>query len=50
MGRALVAFQLKQLLTFPAPQHHSFSTGGSNWYEHWAAEDSLGEALANVSG
>jgi hypothetical protein len=30
-------------------QHHSFSTGGSNWYEHWGAEDGLGEALNNVS-
>ena len=33
-----------------APQHHTFSTGGSNWYEHWAAEDSLGDAVNNVRG
>lgn len=33
----------------PSAQHHSFSTGGSNWYEHWAAEDSLGEAVNSVS-
>ena len=33
----------------PSPaQHHSFSTGGSNWYEHWAGEDSLGDPLTNV--
>ncbi|KAL4434022.1 hypothetical protein ABPG75_000463 [Micractinium tetrahymenae] len=26
-------------------QHHTFSTGGSNWYEHWGPEDRLGDAL-----
>ncbi|PSC73151.1 hypothetical protein C2E20_3677 [Micractinium conductrix] len=31
-----------------ALQHHSFSTGGSNWYEHWGEEDSLGEAINNT--
>ena len=30
-------------------QHHSFSTGGSNWYEHWGQEDTLGDALSNAS-
>ena len=45
-----VCLPLKPIHVVPPPQHHSFSTGGSNWYEHWAAEDSLGEALSNVSG
>jgi len=27
---------------------HSFSTGGSNWFEHWAQPRSLGEAVNNV--
>lgn len=29
-------------------QHHTFSTGGSNWYERWGNEDSLAEAINNV--
>lgn len=28
-----------------ALSHHSFSTGGSNWYEHWYGEDLLGDAI-----
>lgn len=28
-------------------RRHSFSTGGSNWYEHWYAPDVQGDALAN---
>lgn len=35
----------------PSPhpsQHHTFSTGGSNWYEHWGEEDRLGDALQDV--
>ncbi|KAL4441795.1 hypothetical protein ABPG77_003711 [Micractinium sp. CCAP 211/92] len=29
-------------------QHHTFSTGGSNWYEHWGPEDRLGDALKDA--
>ncbi|EFN58808.1 hypothetical protein CHLNCDRAFT_56904 [Chlorella variabilis] len=29
-------------------QHHTFSTGGSNWYERWGNEDSLAEAINNT--
>lgn len=29
-------------------QHHTFSTGGSNWYEHWGEEDRLGDALQDA--
>jgi hypothetical protein len=31
-------------------QHHTFSTGGSNWWERWHAQDSLGDAVTDVSG
>jgi hypothetical protein len=29
-------------------QHHTFSTGGHGWYEHWYPEDSLGDAITDV--
>jgi DUF1680 family protein len=30
-------------------QRHSYSTGGSNWFEHWGDGVSLGDAIDNVS-
>jgi DUF1680 family protein len=30
-------------------QRHSYSTGGSNWFEHWGDGQDLGDAIDNVS-
>jgi uncharacterized protein len=30
-------------------QRHSYSTGGSNWFEHWGDGHALGDAIDNVS-
>jgi DUF1680 family protein len=30
-------------------QHHSYSTGGSNWYERWGRPESLKDAIDDVS-
>ena len=53
---ARLCFRLKTNTTLPLaplgnppPPTHT-PAGGSNWYEHWYAEDVLGDAINNVRG